>query len=158
GGGDGDPLERGLGGAKAFPIDVALGTVDCLEWSASSHSSLTVWHHALNNDFPIAATAGEDSNTPPPPPPLPRTLPPSPFPSPAPAQREGTPQHPAPPATPCSVASAPMRSWDPGWTHAPGLTPSVRAIVSKAMVRWWSFASITRFPAKRSTCPMAAAR
>jgi TolB protein len=63
GGGNGDPLERGLGGAKAFPLDVALGTVDCLEWSASSHSSLTVWQHALNNDFPIAATGGEDSNT-----------------------------------------------------------------------------------------------
>jgi len=61
--GSGDPQQRGLGGAKAFPIDVALGTVDCLEWSVSSHASQTVWHHALNNDFPIAATGGEDSNT-----------------------------------------------------------------------------------------------
>jgi hypothetical protein len=40
-----------------------MGTVDCLEWSSSSHSSLIPWHHALNNDFPIAATGGEDSNT-----------------------------------------------------------------------------------------------
>jgi Tol biopolymer transport system component len=62
-GGNGDPLKGSLGGAKAFPIDAALGTVDCLEWSNSSHSSLVVWHHALNNDFPIAATGGEDSNT-----------------------------------------------------------------------------------------------
>jgi Tol biopolymer transport system component len=63
GGGNSDPLRGSLGGARAFPIDVALGTVDCLEWSSSSHSSLTVWHHALNNDFPVAATGGEDSNT-----------------------------------------------------------------------------------------------
>lgn len=63
GGGDGDPAKGSLGGAKAFPIDVALGTVDCLEWSTSSHASLIAWHHALNNDFPIAATGGEDSNT-----------------------------------------------------------------------------------------------
>jgi TolB protein len=61
--GEGDPLQRSLGGAKAFPIDVALGTVDCLEWSISSHASPTVWHRALDNDFPIAATGGEDSNT-----------------------------------------------------------------------------------------------
>ena len=62
-GGENDPLKGSLGGAKAFPLDVALGTVDCLEWSSSSHSGLTVWHHALNNDFPIAATGGEDANT-----------------------------------------------------------------------------------------------
>ncbi len=61
--GEGDPLQRSLGGARAFPIDVALGTVDCLEWAISSHASSIVWHHALNNDFPIAATGGEDSNT-----------------------------------------------------------------------------------------------
>lgn len=63
GGGSGDPLNGSLGGAKAFPLDVALGVLDCLEWSTSSRASLTVWHHALNNDFPIAATGGEDANT-----------------------------------------------------------------------------------------------
>jgi hypothetical protein len=63
GGGGGDPLNGSLGGAKAFPLDVALGVLDCLEWSTSSKASLTVWHHALNNDFPIAATGGEDANT-----------------------------------------------------------------------------------------------
>jgi TolB protein len=62
-GGNRDPLTASLGGAKGFPIDVALGTVDCLEWSQSSHAGLTVWSHALNNDFPIAATGGEDANT-----------------------------------------------------------------------------------------------
>ena len=62
-GGEADPAKGSLGGAKAFPIDVALGTVDCLEWSQSSHAGLTVWHHALNNDFSIAATGGEDANT-----------------------------------------------------------------------------------------------
>jgi TolB protein len=62
-GGAGDPLERGLGGAREFPVDVALGTVDCLEWSSSSRASLTVWHHALNNDFPVAAAGGEDSSS-----------------------------------------------------------------------------------------------
>lgn len=59
--GDADPVDSDLGLGKAFPVDVALGTVDCLEWSGSARSSLTVWHHALNNDFPITPTGGEDS-------------------------------------------------------------------------------------------------
>ena len=62
-GSESDPGKGSLGGAKAFPLDVALGTVDCLEWSQASRGGLTVWHHALNNDFPIAATGGEDANT-----------------------------------------------------------------------------------------------
>jgi TolB protein len=62
-GSESDPLRGGLGGAKAFPIDVALGTVDCLEWSTSTRGSTIPWHHALNNDFPIAVTGGEDANT-----------------------------------------------------------------------------------------------
>jgi TolB protein len=62
-GGERDPLEGSLGGAKEFPIDVALGSTNCVEWSGSSRATLRVWYHALNNDFPIAATGGEDSNT-----------------------------------------------------------------------------------------------
>jgi hypothetical protein len=62
-GGSNDPLEGSLGGGREFPVDLALGSVDALEWSASSRSSLIVWHHALNNDFPVAATGGEDANT-----------------------------------------------------------------------------------------------
>ncbi len=59
--GDGDPLESNLGVAKAFPVDLALGTVDAYEWSASSRGQLRVWHHALNNDFQITPSGGEDS-------------------------------------------------------------------------------------------------
>ncbi len=62
-GGDADPLQSGLGGAKGFPIDAALGTVDAIEWSSSSRATLQVWHHALNNDFRIAPVGGEDANT-----------------------------------------------------------------------------------------------
>lgn len=60
-GGDGDPLEGGLGGAKGFPVDVALGTIDALEWSAASRGSLIPLFHAWNNDFPIAPVGGEDA-------------------------------------------------------------------------------------------------
>jgi Tol biopolymer transport system component len=62
-GGEGDPLRGSLGGAKEFPVDVALGSVDAVEWSSSSRGTMRVWHHALNNDFPVAATGGEDANT-----------------------------------------------------------------------------------------------
>ena len=58
---DADPLERDLGVAKAFPVDAALGTTQCLEWSAASRAQLAVWHHALNNDLRITPTGGEDS-------------------------------------------------------------------------------------------------
>jgi hypothetical protein len=60
-GGDRDPLAGGLGGAKGFGIDVALGTIDALEWSAASRGSLIPLFHAWNNDFRIAPVGGEDS-------------------------------------------------------------------------------------------------
>ncbi len=59
--GDTDPLEAGLGIAKAFPVDAALGTVDCLEWSSANRSTHLVWRHALNNDLRIVPVGGEDS-------------------------------------------------------------------------------------------------
>jgi hypothetical protein len=59
--GDGDPLESNLGSAKGFPVDVALGTLDVYEWSASSRGQLRVWHHLLNNDFRVTPAGGEDS-------------------------------------------------------------------------------------------------
>jgi Tol biopolymer transport system component len=59
--GEEDPLTAKLGIARAFPVDAALGLVDCLEWSGSSHSQLGVWHHALNNDLHVAPVGGEDS-------------------------------------------------------------------------------------------------
>ena len=60
-GGEGDPQAGGLGGAKAFPVDVALGLIDALEWSATSRGSLIPLFHAWNNDFHIAPVGGEDS-------------------------------------------------------------------------------------------------
>ena len=60
-GGDGDPLTGGLGGAKGYPVDVALGTIDALEWSAASRGSLIPLFHAWNNDFHIAPVGGEDA-------------------------------------------------------------------------------------------------
>jgi TolB protein len=60
-GGDGDPLAGSLGGAKGFAIDVALRTIDALEWSAASRGSLIPLFHAWNNDFHLAPVGGEDS-------------------------------------------------------------------------------------------------
>jgi hypothetical protein len=34
-----------------------------MEWSTASRAALRVWHHALNNDLPIAPVGGEDSIT-----------------------------------------------------------------------------------------------
>jgi TolB protein len=58
--GETDPLESGLG-AKAFPVDAALGLVDTLDWAAALRGQLKVWFRMLNNDFRIAPTGGEDS-------------------------------------------------------------------------------------------------
>jgi Tol biopolymer transport system component len=50
------------GGAKGFPVDVALGTASYLElWAVSSEGALIAWHHALNNGFKVPVTGGEDS-------------------------------------------------------------------------------------------------
>lgn len=59
--GDVDPLAGNLGVARGFPVDAALGLVDCLEWSGSGRAQLAVWHHALNNDLHVAPVGGEDS-------------------------------------------------------------------------------------------------
>jgi hypothetical protein len=58
--GESDPLESGLG-AKAFPVDAALGLVDTLDWAAALRGQLMVWFRMLDNDFRIAPTGGEDS-------------------------------------------------------------------------------------------------
>ena len=60
-GGNNDPLKGGLGGAKGFPVDMALGTADGFEWSAPSRASVIVLHHALNNDFRVTPVGGEDA-------------------------------------------------------------------------------------------------
>ncbi|MEE8584872.1 MAG: CehA/McbA family metallohydrolase, partial [Acidobacteriota bacterium] len=60
--GDADPLEGNLGGAKAFPVDAALGTVDYHELiSHAGWAAFRVWHRILNNGFRIPAVGGEDS-------------------------------------------------------------------------------------------------
>jgi TolB protein len=60
-GGDGDPLNGGLGGGKALAVDLALGLIDALEWSAAGRSTLIPLFHAWNNDFRVAPVGGEDS-------------------------------------------------------------------------------------------------
>ena len=61
-GGEADPLSgKGIAGAKGYGVDVALGTIDALEWSAASRGSLIPLHHAWNNDFHITPVGGEDS-------------------------------------------------------------------------------------------------
>jgi TolB protein len=62
-GGDRDPLESNLGVAKAFPVDLALEMVDCLEWSGAGQATHPVWRHAMNNDLRVAPVGGEDSIT-----------------------------------------------------------------------------------------------
>lgn len=59
---DEDPLQGDLGGAKAFPVDLALGTIDYHELMTKANwGGYRVWHHALNNGFKIPAVGGEDS-------------------------------------------------------------------------------------------------
>jgi hypothetical protein len=58
---DRDPLEGGLGVAKAMPVDAALGLLDCLEWTYCGQAQMRVWHHLLNNDIVLAPVGGEDS-------------------------------------------------------------------------------------------------
>ncbi len=58
----GDPLEHELGGAKGFPVDLALGASSYLElWSSANRVVLIPWHHALNLGFRVPVTGGEDS-------------------------------------------------------------------------------------------------
>jgi TolB protein len=60
-GGERDPIEGSLGGAKGFAMDVAFGLVDGLEWSSASRGSLIPLFHAWNNDFRVAPVGGEDT-------------------------------------------------------------------------------------------------
>ena len=60
-GGHSDPLTGGLGGAKGFAVDMALGTADGFEWSAASRGAVTVLHRALDNDFRVTPVGGEDA-------------------------------------------------------------------------------------------------
>jgi hypothetical protein len=62
--GDDDPLQKDLGNARAFPVDLALGALDYHElMSFAGWADYRVWWHALNNGFKIPVAAGEDSIT-----------------------------------------------------------------------------------------------
>ncbi|HUU33163.1 MAG TPA: CehA/McbA family metallohydrolase, partial [Vicinamibacterales bacterium] len=60
-GGEGDPLDSGLGGGKGFMVDAALGTTDAVEWSGAGRGSFLPWYATLNNGFKVTAVGGEDS-------------------------------------------------------------------------------------------------
>jgi len=59
--GSGDPLERGLGGAKGFLMDVPLAATDALEWSRPNEAGFFPLYAAWNSGFWVVATGGEDS-------------------------------------------------------------------------------------------------
>ncbi len=59
-----DPPSAGYGGARGFPVDVALGTATYLEVMTSARQAVNtarVWHRALNCGFKVTASGGEDS-------------------------------------------------------------------------------------------------
>ena len=59
-----DPEAAGYGGARGFPVDVALGTATYLETMTSAWQALNtsrVWHRILNCGFKVTASGGEDS-------------------------------------------------------------------------------------------------
>ncbi len=61
-----DPASAGYGGARGFPVDLALGTATYLEVMTSARqaeNTARVWHRALNCGFRVTASGGEDSIT-----------------------------------------------------------------------------------------------
>jgi hypothetical protein len=60
-GGQSDPLEGELGGAKGYMVDAALGTTDGVEWSGAGSAGFYPWYATLNNGLRVTATGGEDS-------------------------------------------------------------------------------------------------
>ena len=60
-GGEADPLEGSLGGAKGYMVDAALGTTDAVEWAQASRAGFHPWYATLNNGLTATAVGGEDS-------------------------------------------------------------------------------------------------
>ena len=60
-GGDGDPLDGDLGGAKGFIVDAALEATDALEWSNAGQAGFHPLYAVWNNDLRITAVGGEDA-------------------------------------------------------------------------------------------------
>ena len=59
--GEPDPLPAGLGGAKGFMVDAALGTTDAVEWSGAGRAGFFPVYAVWNNGFRVTAVGGEDS-------------------------------------------------------------------------------------------------
>ena len=59
--GETDPLKGGLGRAKGYMVDAALGTIDALEWMGPGRAGFYPWYATLNNGLRVTATGGEDS-------------------------------------------------------------------------------------------------
>lgn len=62
-GGEGDPITGGLGGAKGYIVDAALGATDAVEWSSSGRAGFHPWYATLNNGLRATAIGGEDAIT-----------------------------------------------------------------------------------------------
>ena len=60
-GGESDPLEGNLGGAKGYMVDAALGTTDGVEWAQAGRAGFHPWYATLGNGLRVTATGGEDS-------------------------------------------------------------------------------------------------
>jgi len=62
--GSDDPVTSGLGGARMFPVDLALGTLGFHELtSQASWASYGVWHHSLNAGYRVPVVGGVDAIT-----------------------------------------------------------------------------------------------
>ena len=60
-GGERDPLDVELGGAKGGIVDAALGTTDAIEWSAAGRAGFFPLYSLWNNGIKVTAVGGEDS-------------------------------------------------------------------------------------------------
>ena len=60
-GGEEDPLEGNLGGAKGAMVDVALGTTDAIEWADAGRAGFFPIYAMWNNGLKVTAVGGEDS-------------------------------------------------------------------------------------------------
>ena len=60
-GGEQDPLEDNLGGAKGAMVDVALDTTDAIEWANAGRAGFFPLYAMWNNGLKVTAVGGEDS-------------------------------------------------------------------------------------------------
>ena len=60
-GGEQDPLEGNLGGAKGAMVDAALGTTDAVEWANAGRAGFFPMYAIWNNGLKVTAVGGEDS-------------------------------------------------------------------------------------------------